>query len=103
MGMILKELTDAAEPGEMVVQGIAQALAVHLVRQYGRRDSVLPARRGALPAFKLQKVVRMMEAGLDQGLQSRKAWLPKPSSAPFIFPASSSNRPARRPRIISSS
>jgi AraC family transcriptional regulator len=66
MGMILKELTGAAEPSEMVVQGIAQALAVHLVRQYGRRDSAVPARRGALPAFKLQKVVRMMEAGLDQ-------------------------------------
>jgi len=66
MGMILKELTDAAEPSEMAVQGIAQALAVHLVRQYGRRDGAVPARRGALPAFKLQKVVRMMEAGLDQ-------------------------------------
>ena len=66
MGMILKELTGAAEPSEMVVQGIAQALAVHLVRQYGKRDSTVPARRGALPAFKLQLIVRMMEAGLDQ-------------------------------------
>ncbi len=66
MGMILKELTGAAEPSEMVVQGIAQALAVHLVRQYGKRDSTVPARRGALPAFKLQLIVRMMEVGLDQ-------------------------------------
>ncbi len=66
MGMILKELTGAAEPSEMYVQGIAQALGVHLVRHYGKRDSAMPARRGALPAFKLQRVVRMMEAGLDQ-------------------------------------
>ncbi len=66
MGMILKELTGAARPSEMVVHGIAQALAVHLVRQYGKRDGAVPARRGALPAFKLQLIVRMMEAGLDQ-------------------------------------
>ncbi|EJJ28670.1 helix-turn-helix domain-containing protein [Rhizobium sp. CF142] len=66
MGMILGELRGSAGPSEMYVQGIAQALAVHLVRHYGSQDASAPVRRGALPAFKLQRVVRLMEAGLDQ-------------------------------------
>ena len=62
--MIRLELTGSAEPSEIYVQGIAQALAIHLVRAYGDDNLDVPRRRGSLPAFKLQRVARLMEAGL---------------------------------------
>lgn len=62
--MIRRELSKPTEPSEMYVQGIAHALAIHLVRTYSRDDAPAPYRKGALPAFKLQRAVRLMEAGL---------------------------------------
>jgi AraC family transcriptional regulator len=63
--LIRLELTEAAEPSELYVQGIAQALAIHLVRTHGENNPDVPPRRGSLPAFKLQRVARLMEAGLS--------------------------------------
>lgn len=62
--LIRLELTQSVEPSEIYVQGIAQALAIHLVRTYGENDTVVLPTKGALPAFKLQRVARLMEAGL---------------------------------------
>lgn len=66
LDMIRLELTGSAEPSEMFVHGIAQALAIHLVRTYGDGDPVSRRRRGALPAFRLHRVARMMQAGLAE-------------------------------------
>ena len=68
LGLIRLELTEAAVPSETYVQGIAQALAVHLVRTYGQNDVVALPKRGALPAFKLQRVARLMETRLAEPL-----------------------------------
>lgn len=60
------ELMASPEPSAMFVQGLAQSLAIHLVRRYGRAAEADRRPRGGLPAFKLRRVVGLMEAGLDQ-------------------------------------
>lgn len=64
--MMRVELTDTTrEPSKMYVQGLAHALAIHLVRSY--TDTSLGApRKAALPAFKLRRVTELMESALDR-------------------------------------
>jgi len=64
------ELQAPRRPSSLFVQGIAQSLAVHVLRQYPD-PSGQPARRqrSGLPAFKLRRVLAMMEARLDQEFQ----------------------------------
>jgi len=49
----------------LFVQGIAQALAVHLVRSYRDPDSTRTPAASALPAFKLRQVTAHMDEHLD--------------------------------------
>lgn len=63
------ELMSAADPSAMFVQGLAQSLAVHLVRHYGTASLAEKRPRGGLPAFKLRRVTDLMEAQLDQEFQ----------------------------------
>lgn len=59
------ELTEQRQSSGLFVQGLAQALAVHLVRRY--RDTDNPARRSnALQAYKLRRVIDTMNARLAE-------------------------------------
>lgn len=49
-------------PSALMVQGLAQSLAVHPVRAYPDADSRSQAPHGGLPAFKLHRIVAMLEA-----------------------------------------
>jgi AraC family transcriptional regulator len=60
------ELTPGHDPSPLFVQGIAQSLAVHLVRRYAVLDKIRTSRRNALPAFKLRRVTERMAAQIDQ-------------------------------------
>jgi AraC family transcriptional regulator len=60
------ELMSPGEPSPLFVQGLAQSLAVHLVRRYGSASKVAPRARGGLPAFKLRRVTEAMVAQLDR-------------------------------------
>ena len=67
------ELTTPRAPSTLFVQGIAQSLAVHVLRQYADPSSSPPRRqRSGLPAFKLRRVLSLMEARLDQEFQLGK-------------------------------
>ena len=62
------ELTERSPASELFVQGLAQSLAIHLVRSY-RDDAVTePNVSNALPAFRLRKVEQMMEESLEEGI-----------------------------------
>ncbi|HHG5537212.1 AraC family transcriptional regulator [Pseudomonas aeruginosa] len=60
------ELTSQHEVSGMFIDGIAQCLAVHLARNYLDTTAENLARRNALPAFKLKRVVGLLEKGLHQ-------------------------------------
>jgi len=60
------ELLSAHGPSAMFVQGLAQSLAVHLVRRYGAIVTGRRRARGGLPAFKLRRVIERMESQLDR-------------------------------------
>jgi AraC family transcriptional regulator len=59
------ELISRHKPSPLFVQGIAQSLAVHLVRTYTDPNAKGRQQRGGLPAFKLRKVTEFLEAHLD--------------------------------------
>lgn len=58
------ELTGLHGVSGLFIDGIAQCLAVHLARNYLDTSAENLARRNALPAFKLKRVVGLMEKGL---------------------------------------
>ena len=72
LAMLLERLRDElirrATPSALFVQGIAQSLAVHLVRTYPAPDGPREQRRGGLPAFRLRKVTALLEAHLAEDL-----------------------------------
>ena len=57
------ELIEERQPCLLYVRGLAQALAVHLVRHYRARQDVV-RRSNALPAYKLRRVIEAMDAQL---------------------------------------
>jgi AraC family transcriptional regulator len=58
------ELTGPHASSALVLQGVAQCVAVHLARHYLDASADDIARRNALPAYKLKRVLTTMEAGL---------------------------------------
>lgn len=61
------ELQAPRRPSALFVQGIAQSLAVHVLREYSDPSGKSARRqRSGLPAFKLRRVLALMEARLDQ-------------------------------------
>ena len=60
---IRQELTVQRQPSGAYIQGIAQALTVHLARTY---QTSVKAARGGLQAFKLHRIFDAMAARLDQ-------------------------------------
>jgi AraC family transcriptional regulator len=63
------ELVERPLASEMLVQGVAQTLAVHLVRNYRDESASQPQRANVLPAFRFRKVEEMMMAALEEGIQ----------------------------------
>ncbi len=61
------ELLSRSRPSALFIQGIAQSLAVHLVRTYPEPGGGLGA-RGRLPAFALRKIIALLEARLAEGV-----------------------------------
>jgi AraC family transcriptional regulator len=63
---LVRELAAPHPTSTLMVENIAQAIAVHLVRGY--RDSARRAvhRRNALPAFRLRRVTELMEARIAE-------------------------------------
>jgi AraC family transcriptional regulator len=60
------ELTTRRGPSTLFVQSIAQGLAVHLVRTYTDPNAKGREQRGGLPAFKLHRVINLLEVHLDE-------------------------------------
>ncbi|MGF6282869.1 helix-turn-helix domain-containing protein [Pseudomonas silensiensis] len=60
------ELTTMGETSALLIQGIAQCIAVHLVRRYLDAGAENIAHRNALPVFKLKRVVNTMEKKLGE-------------------------------------
>lgn len=63
------ELVSQRTPSALLVQGLAQGLAVHLVRRYTDPDARRQSQRGGLPAFKLHRVLGLMETSLAEDFQ----------------------------------
>ncbi len=84
LDLVRTELTSPHDPSEMYVQGLAHALAVHLVRTYSDVNVRDSRKRGALPAFKLRRVTDLMENGLDRDF-SLEALAAVAGLSPFHF------------------
>lgn len=65
LDLVLAELSERPAPSEMLLQGIAEALAVHLVRHYGEETAEATGRQTALPAFRLRRATAWMAERLD--------------------------------------
>lgn len=61
------ELSERKTASRTFVQGIAQSLAVHLVRTYRDDDNPRSHQSSSLPAYQLHRALRLMEASLDEG------------------------------------
>ncbi|MCC5090465.1 AraC family transcriptional regulator [Xanthomonas campestris] len=58
------ELVSGHTPSPLFVKGLAQSLAIHLVRSYGSVAHTRRRPRGGLPAFKLRRTIALMEQDL---------------------------------------
>lgn len=64
--LIRAELTRRAETSALMIQGVAQCVAVHLARHYLDAEADDMFERNALPAFKLKQVIQLMEQRLAE-------------------------------------
>lgn len=63
MRSLYHEVTSNPQASSLYLQGVGQALAVHLARRYG--DGSEPSKRmNALPAYKLHKAVATLQTGM---------------------------------------
>jgi AraC family transcriptional regulator len=62
--LLHQEMSRHRETSTVYLHGVAQALAVHLVRHYRDKDVELKA-ANALPAYKLHRVIERMTEGLE--------------------------------------
>jgi AraC family transcriptional regulator len=63
---LARELTTPHLSSAIMVESIAQAIAVHLVRDYRDPARRTVHRRNALPAFKLRRVTELMQSGIAE-------------------------------------
>jgi len=66
--MLKRELSEQKTASPLFVQGIAQGLAMHLVRTYQDDENPRPHRSSSLPAFQLHRVLKKMESALEDGI-----------------------------------
>ena len=65
------EMVDPAPAGKMLVETLASALGVHVLRRYSSLESEsipLPSPRGVLDSRRLQRVTEFIDAHLSEGL-----------------------------------
>jgi len=60
------EVSSGRPASPLFVQGVAQALAVHLARNYTELTKDVREYKGGLPAFKLRKTTELMAAHLEE-------------------------------------
>jgi len=65
LALVHQELTAEGEASQLFVEGLAQSLTVHLIRNYAADDAV-DDRRSALPGFKLRRAVANIEEHLAE-------------------------------------
>lgn len=70
--MLRQELSEQKTASPSFVQGIAQSLATHLMRTYRDDENPSPHRSSALPAFQLHRVLKLMDASLEEGINVGK-------------------------------
>jgi AraC family transcriptional regulator len=63
--LLYRELMLGTDANALFVQGLAQSLAVHLIRRYAVADAA-PRSDNALPGAKLRRAIAFMEERLDQ-------------------------------------
>ncbi|MBB2830499.1 UNVERIFIED_ORG: AraC family transcriptional regulator [Rhizobium esperanzae] len=63
LALIHQELTSEGKGSQLFIQGLAQSLAVHLIRNYAASDAA-DDRQSALPGFKLRRAVAYLEEHL---------------------------------------
>jgi AraC family transcriptional regulator len=67
-----QELTNQREPSSLLVQGVAQCLAVHILRHYRAENDEVARRARALPAFKLRRVTEFMRDRLSDDFNLKR-------------------------------
>lgn len=72
MEMVRSEITAPGQPSEMYIEGLALALAVHIIKNYGALDLGHRPRRQLLQSFKLQRAASAMEADLGGSFDLEK-------------------------------
>ena len=65
LGLVHLELLRGGDQSPLLIQGLAQSLAVHLIRTYADDPQDRTA-SNALPGFKLRRAIRYMESGLHE-------------------------------------
>jgi len=65
LALIHRELTSEGAGSVLFIQGLAQSLAVHLIRHYASQESERD-RQNALPGAKLRRALAFMEAHLQE-------------------------------------
>lgn len=65
LSLIHGELIAEGKGSHLFIEGMAQSLAVHLIRNYATCEAE-SARRTALPGFKLRRAIAFMDANLSQ-------------------------------------
>ncbi len=65
LALIHQELTSEGKGSQLFIQGLAQSLAVHLIRNYAASDAP-DDRQNALPGFKLRRAVAYLEENLAE-------------------------------------
>jgi len=70
LAALLEELRGEVSSGRpaslLFVQGVAQALAVHLARNYTELTKDVQEYKGGLPGFRLRKITELMAAHLEE-------------------------------------
>lgn len=66
--LLRAELLTRPRASPLFVQGIAQSLALHLVRTYPAPEQPQPSRHAGMPAFRLRRVTALLEAHLAEPL-----------------------------------
>jgi len=61
-----REVSSRRPASPLFVQGVAQALAVHLARNYTELTKDVREYKGGLPGFKLRKITELMAAHLEE-------------------------------------
>jgi AraC family transcriptional regulator len=91
---LAREISGQMQPSSLLLESIAQAVSIHLVRGYLDSDRSNVRRRSAIPAYRLRRVINLMRQNLasefDLGLYARAAEM---SEAHFSRQFKRSSRP----------